>query len=94
MVHTTTTKLHSHLKSRNRLVTGRTSSSSAKQSVKKILGIECILELQRRHLPQVVTFAENKISLGKKSRAHLPQTTIATGTFETVFVPQLVKGFQ
>ncbi len=45
-------------------------------------------------LPQVVPATEDEIGFGVEGGAHLPQTAVAAGTFQAVFVPVFVQGLE
>lgn len=45
-------------------------------------------------LPQVVPATEDEVGFCVKGGAHLPQTAVAAGAFETVLVPVFVQGLE
>lgn len=45
-------------------------------------------------LPQVVPATEDEVGFRVQGGAHLPQTAVAAGTFETVLVPVFVQGLE
>lgn len=45
-------------------------------------------------LPQIVSATKDKVGFGVQGRAHLPQATVTTGTFQAVFMPIFVQGLQ
>lgn len=45
-------------------------------------------------LPQVVPATEDEIGFGVEGGAHLPQTAVAAGTFQAVFMPVFVQGLE
>lgn len=49
---------------------------------------------ERRFLPQVVSTTEDEVGFRVQGGAHLPQTAIAAGTFETVLMPVFVEGLE
>lgn len=45
-------------------------------------------------LPQIVPATEDEVGFRIQGGAHLPQTAITASTFQTVFMPVFVQGFE
>lgn len=62
-----------------------------------ILSLSSLLSLAEVlgcHLPEVVTSTQEQVGLSEEGGANLSQSAVATGTFQTVLVPELVEGLQ